>query len=583
MPQEGALVGQTLEGYRLRKLLGVGGMAEVYQAEEPSLHRDVAVKVLPRLLATDPNYVTRFRAEARHVANLSHPNIVPVYTFGEDRGLLFLVMPLLKESLRDRMEREGVIAPKEAGRIAYAVASALHTAHHYGIVHRDVKPENILMDGDDKPMLTDFGIAREIDALAESGAARTLAATGLPVGTPEYMAPEQLRGLPATPQVDIYALGAVLYEMLTARVPHEAPTPYEVATAVLRDPVIAPSRINSEVTPVLERVVLMAMARDPANRYPDMRAFAMDLRDALSGRASNTSSLRWTRFMPSERGGPAALPPRIVEGEEFVGLSPVSPTSKGPSLGLASELRARNNFDAKGDISKAPTVTISGGAIAAALNERLNLDAVRAWLNALPSRLVVGRRPTRLGFGALAAGAAAFVLVIALLASQVGSMLAGGSGQTGPQARGIGQPTATTAPTATPSPTVTPRPTATPSNPNTLTFSATTITLTGGSWCQGLFTISNITPNKLTWNWSSSSFDSLRYARWRLDSSTQYTDFASATPSATLKGYNGGATIPSNQLTLGAPCSSSGSPFAVTITDSRGRTYHLQVVINSNN
>src|SRR5512146_2164645 len=249
-------------------------------------------------------------------------------------------MPLLKESLRDRMEREGQLAPKDAGRVAYAIASALHTAHHFGIVHRDVKPENILMDSDSKPMLTDFGIAREIAALREDGAARTLAATGLPVGTPEYMAPEQLRGQPATAQVDIYALGAVLYEMLTARVPHDAPTPYEVATAVLRDPIIPPSRLNSAVSPALEQVVLTAMARDPASRYPDMRAFALDLRDALTGRSATTNSLRWTRFIPAARGGPSALPSRPMEPEDVASViasagrdtPPAGATAKRPTF-----------------------------------------------------------------------------------------------------------------------------------------------------------------------------------------------------------------------------------------------------------
>ena len=261
--QEGSLVGQTLGVYRLRSLLGVGGMAEVYLAEDPSLRRDIAVKVLPRSLAADPGYVERFRNEAQRVASLSHPNITPVYTFGEERGLLYLVMPRLKESLRERMDHEGKLAIPEAARITNQIAAALYIAHQHGIVHRDVKPENILRDESGKAMLTDFGIARELSALREAGVARTLAATGLPVGTPEYMAPEQLRGMPATEQVDLYALGVVLYEMLTAHVPHDAATPYEVATAVLRDPVKPPSYYNHDLTGVIEKVILAAMAKDP--------------------------------------------------------------------------------------------------------------------------------------------------------------------------------------------------------------------------------------------------------------------------------------------------------------------------------
>ena len=612
MPQEGALVGQTLEGYRLRKLLGVGGMAEVYLAEEPSLRRDVAVKVLPRLLATDPNYVARFRDEARHVAGLSHPNIVPVYTFGEDRGLLYLVMPLLKESLRDRMEREGLIASKEAGRIAYSIASALHTAHHYGIVHRDVKPENILMDGDNKPMLTDFGIAREIDALREDGVARTLAATGLPVGTPEYMAPEQLRGLPATPQVDLYALGAVLYEMLTARVPHDASTPYEVASAVLRDPVIPPSRINPAVTPALERVVLTAMAREPENRYPDMRAFALDLRDALSGRSATTNTLRWTRFIPASRGGPSALPTRPLEGaEDSQPATPSGSTTKRATLAAMVNPGARDvaggagALGAVGALGGAGIIGGIGGVGGMGGSGRsggsgmggrdgmgrtaANAPGVAAKLpRSLQALWPAGKRPTPLILGALAAALVTALIVVAVAASAVSGMLASGAPQPTlpPKALATTAPTATatTAPTATARIvviTATPGPTATPApaGPQTLVFSETTITLSQsyqGCQAQNPLTIQNFNPKKLTWHWDSSSFDKLSNARWKLDSGSYINFNGGGTPSATLSGYSGGSTAASNQLWLRASCTSGTYP--VTFTDSTGRSYTLQIV-----
>lgn len=596
MPQEGALVGQSLEGYRLRKLLGVGGMAEVYLAEEPSLRRDVAVKVLPRLLATDPNYVARFRDEARHVAGLSHPNIVPVYTFGEDRGLLFLVMPLLKESLRDRMEREGQLASKEAGRIAYSIASALNTAHYYGIVHRDVKPENILMDSDAKPMLTDFGIAREIDALREDGAARTLAATGLPVGTPEYMAPEQLRGLPATPQVDLYALGAVLYEMLTGRVPHDAATPYEVATAVLRDPIVPPSRINPAVTAALERVVMTAMAREPENRYPDMRAFALELRNALSGRAATTNSLHWTRFIPASRGGPAGLPSRPLDEEEEASLAaPTGPTTKRPTLAVMSNLGTRpigGSHDLGGS-RNGGSRDVGGGARAASVGSVGLMERIEALSHIIHERLPrslrplwpAGKRATPLALGALAAGAVAVLVLLAMAASAVSGLLASG----GPQ------PDATLRPfvTATPAPTMTPTntpvvvvvtatlgPTPTPAGPQALVFSESTITLTGSKtcWTHIPLTIQNFSPKRLTWHWASSTFSNLNSAGWKLDSGSFYL-FTNKSPSATLNGYNGGSTAASNQLTLSAACASGRYP--VTFTDSAGHSYTLNIVFGN--
>ncbi|HEU0028686.1 MAG TPA: protein kinase [Ktedonobacterales bacterium] len=602
MPQEGALVGQTLDGYRLRKLLGVGGMAEVYLAEEPSLRRDVAVKVLPRMLATDPNYVARFRDEARHVANLSHPNIVPVYTFGEDRGLLFLVMPLLKESLRDRMEREGQLAPKDAGRVAYAIASALHTAHHFGIVHRDVKPENILMDSDSKPMLTDFGIAREIAALREDGAARTLAATGLPVGTPEYMAPEQLRGQPATAQVDIYALGAVLYEMLTARVPHDASTPYEVATAVLRDPITPPSRLNPTVTPALERVVLAAMARDPASRYPDMRAFALDLRDALTGRSANTNSLRWTRFIPAARGGPSALPSRPMEPEDVASViasagrdtPPAGATAKRPTFAALAGAGAGGGVAAlRGPLGASGPLDGGRGRppVSVASSRRRGASALsRPLQRLLLSLWPAGRRPTPLALAALSAVLLVGLVGISLTTAAVSGLFSTGLGLFSPN-KGASTSvyvviTATPGPTATPEPTITPRPTNTPhpTSPHTLAFTATSVTLTRPSRKSTLCTtstpliIQNLDSRSLTWTWDSSSFSKVSSAQWKLSSSSSYTYFFSKSPSATLKGYSGGSTIPSSSLWLRSACAT--GTYSVTFKDSVGRSYTLKIVIN---
>lgn len=277
----GSLLGESLGEYHLTALLGAGGMAEVYRAHDASLHRDVAVKVLPASLASDPDYVQRFRDEARSVAALSHPNIVPVYHYGEKRGLLFLVMPIMRESLRERMEREGRIPIPDGARIVAQIASALDAAHNIGLVHRDVKPENILLDDDGKALLTDFGIAREVSFLRKTGSNRTLASTGLPVGTPEYMAPEQLRADTVDQRADIYGLGTVLYELLTGVVPHEAETPYEVAALVLTEPPTPPSVRNPQVWPELNDVVVTALAKDPAGRQQNARAFVLALRSAI--------------------------------------------------------------------------------------------------------------------------------------------------------------------------------------------------------------------------------------------------------------------------------------------------------------
>lgn len=288
----GSLVGRKLGDYQLQTLLGAGGMAEVYRALEVPLNREVAVKVLPAALAADPNYVARFRTEARRVAQLRHPNIVEVYAFngGEHGDLLYLVMPVLRESLRDKLDREGRLSIAESIRLVTEIASGLDVAHGIGLVHRDVKPENILLDRDGRALLTDFGIAREVPFHRQGSAAQTLAATGLPVGTPEYMAPEQLRGGSVDQRADIYALGAVLYELLTGRVPHEADTPYEVAALVLTEPVMPPSQRNDEISPEIEQVVMKALAKIPTQRYPDMRSFALALNAAARiGRATMRS------------------------------------------------------------------------------------------------------------------------------------------------------------------------------------------------------------------------------------------------------------------------------------------------------
>ena len=276
-----SLTGKQLSDFQLQGLLGTGGMAEVYRGFDVKLKRQVAIKVLPAMLASDTNYVQRFRTEAQRVAALNHPHIVPVYHFGEEGPLLYHVMPLLKESLRDRLEREGALAPEEAVRLVVQIASALSVAHAAGLVHRDVKPENILLNDKGEALLTDFGIARPVMMSRMGRMAQTLSATGLPVGTPEYMAPEQLRGEAIDERADIYALGAVLYELLTGHPPHEAETPYEVAALSLTGKITPPSALVPGMSETLEDVVMIALASDPAARYPDASSFGFALRRAV--------------------------------------------------------------------------------------------------------------------------------------------------------------------------------------------------------------------------------------------------------------------------------------------------------------
>ena len=270
-----SLSGHWLGQYQLLDLLKKGGMADVYRARERDTDRLVAVKVLPAALAADPDYVARFKNEAVQLRKLAHPNIVTIESFGEQGPYFYLVMPLLNGSLRDVLIRQGRVDPHDALGVAAQVASALVAVHALGLIHRDIKPDNILLS-DDKVLLTDFGIVRQLD-VTRPEQLPTLAGTGLPIGTPQYMAPEQLAIRPVDHRADLYALGAVLYEMLTGQPPHIADTPYAIASRVLSAPVISPSTLNSAVWPDLETLVLHALARNPDDRY----STAASMRDAI--------------------------------------------------------------------------------------------------------------------------------------------------------------------------------------------------------------------------------------------------------------------------------------------------------------
>ena len=458
----GNLVGRKLGDYQLQSLLGAGGMAEVYRALELPLGREVAVKVLPAALAADPNYVTRFRTEARRVAQLRHPIIVEVYAFnGGERGdLLYLVMPVLSESLRDRLDDEGSLSIRESVRIVTEIASGLDIAHSIGLVHRDVKPENILLDNDGRALLTDFGIAREVPSFHRQGnAAQTLAATGLPVGTPEYMAPEQLRGGPVDQRADVYALGSVLYELLTGRVPHEADTPYEVAALVLTEPVVPPSHRNEDISPELERVIMKALAKIPAQRYPDMRSFALDLNAAVRSRRTTMRTLaggwqrKTVRFPTSQGGVTRWTADATTESFAVVG-QPSSP-------GFMSRYRWMLILVASAIL----LASLCGGGTLMALN------------------------------GGLPFGGASPASLSALSATQT--------------ARAAAVPTATPVPTETPTPvpTATAQPTATTPPLTWLTFLPSPLVLVrsgnGGFYsCLGTETIKNTSSQKLGWQWT---------------------------------------------------------------------------------
>ncbi|HEX3270361.1 MAG TPA: serine/threonine-protein kinase [Ktedonobacterales bacterium] len=298
-----SLIGQRLEHYDIEELLGVGGMAHVYLARDTLLGREVAIKALAPEFLTHDAAIERFRREAQRVAALEHPHIAPVLHMIEEGHHLYLVMPLFVESLRERLQRPQRLEMAEAVRLVSEVGSALAIAHAQGLVHRDVKPGNILLDQDGKAFLCDFGVACKAK-VTDDADTLTLAGSGLPVGTPLYMAPEQLRGDELDHRADIYALGVVLYQALTGRTPHSGNSLIAIATAALTNPIIPPSALNPAVSAPVERVILRALSRRPEDRYPNVARFV----EALQAAAQNaTKATPLTMLAPLWRSKQSAV------------------------------------------------------------------------------------------------------------------------------------------------------------------------------------------------------------------------------------------------------------------------------------
>jgi tRNA A-37 threonylcarbamoyl transferase component Bud32 len=287
------LIGQNLGQYRIVEQIGSGGMAAVFKAYQPGLNRYVAIKVLPPLHAERPGFSERFAREAQAIANLHHPNILPVYDSGQERGYSFIVMRYVEgaHTLGEVMKQP--LDLDAAANVIGQVAAALDHAHAQRIIHRDVKPSNVLMDGD-WALLTDFGLAK----MTESSA--TLTGTGVGVGTPAYMSPEQGQGKGVDHRTDVYSLGVVLFEMLTGRIPHEAETPLAIILKRVTEPLPLPRTLNPRIPEAVERVILKALAREPADRFDSAGEMAEALKQAVSEGAAEEAEESTLLAQPPE-------------------------------------------------------------------------------------------------------------------------------------------------------------------------------------------------------------------------------------------------------------------------------------------
>jgi len=270
------LIGKTLGPYRILEQIGVGGMATVYRAYQPSMDRDVAIKVLPHYLSEDRQFAERFQREAHAIAKLEHPHILPVHDYGEADGITYIAMRYVHAGTLKELMAKGRLSLDEINRLVGQIGSALGYAHSQGIIHRDIKPCNVLIDPQGNTYLTDFGLARMLEA------SQQLTASGVGLGTPAYMSPEQGQGIKVDHRSDIYSLGVMLYEMATGRVPYQAETPMAVVLKHITEALPLPRAVAPNVPEGIEKVILRAMAKDPAHRFQSAYDMVQALNQAVS-------------------------------------------------------------------------------------------------------------------------------------------------------------------------------------------------------------------------------------------------------------------------------------------------------------
>ncbi len=344
-----SLIGQRLGQYEIISLLGKGGMASVYRARQVSIDRDVAVKVIRPDLAEAVDFIKRFEREAKTVASLSHLHILKVFDYGEQGDIVYLVMELLTGgSLADRLH-QGPLTDEMTTHLLDQMASALDYAHQKGIIHRDMKPQNVLLDEANNAFLTDFGLAKilgESTALTQSGTA---------MGTPAYMPPEQWKGEPLDASADNYALGVIVYEMLSGKLPFNAETPFSMMHMHVSAPPPPIRQRRPDLPAGIENVLNKALAKDRDNRYQSATALATDVKKALSGQQPVTSSGRQTQASPQVVPSPQS---NLDDEPTLIGQPTVNPANPPASSTL---IKAASMPQASPQSSDAPAAKQGGG------------------------------------------------------------------------------------------------------------------------------------------------------------------------------------------------------------------------------
>ncbi|MEO5652053.1 MAG: protein kinase, partial [Marmoricola sp.] len=328
-----ALTGRVLEGrYRVGPKIARGGMATVYEATDLRLDRTVAVKVMHEGLADDEEFVRRFQREARSAARLAHHNVVAVFDTGDDNGTLFLVMEYVPGlTLRDVIRKEAPMSPAKALAVIEPVLSALAAAHHAGILHRDVKPENVLMADDGRVKVADFGLARAINSETQH-----TATGGILIGTVSYLSPELVVNGKADARADVYAAGVLIYEMLTGHKPHQADSPIQVAYKHVHEDIPAPSASTRGIPAYVDALVARATARDVDLRPADagvllhqVRRVRNALDHGVVDDADLLADLTPTTPVGGERTPTGELPAQILEPQELSRLVAAHPSGSG--------------------------------------------------------------------------------------------------------------------------------------------------------------------------------------------------------------------------------------------------------------